>query len=96
IKLYHGLGIWIEVTTLIIPGYNDDLEELKRIAKFITDIDVGIPWHVTGFYPAYKLNDVSPTSLETLRKAVEIGRKAGLEYVYKGNINEGENMYYEN
>ena len=93
IKLYHDLGIWIEVTTLIIPGYNDDLDELKNISEFIRKIDASIPWHVTGFYPSYKLNDISPTSVETLRKAVEIGRKAGLEYVYQGNINQGENTY---
>ena len=93
IKLYHDLGIWVEVTTLIIPSYNDDSDELKRIAEFITDIDACIPWHVTGFYPAYKLNDISSTSVETLRKAVKIGRKAGLEYVYQGNINQGENTY---
>jgi pyruvate formate lyase activating enzyme len=93
IKLYHDLDIWVEVTTLIIPGYNDDSNELKRIAEFITNIDLGIPWHVTGFYPAYKLNDISSTSVETLRKAVEIGRKAGLEYIYQGNINQGENTY---
>jgi len=93
IKLYHHLGIWIEVTTLIIPGYNDDSKELKRIAEFISDIDASIPWHVTGFYPVYKLNDISPTTRETLRKVVEIGRKAGLEYVYQGNVREGENTY---
>jgi pyruvate formate lyase activating enzyme len=93
IKLYHDLGIWIEMTTLIIPGYNDDSDELKHIAEFIINIDASIPWHVTGFYPAYKLNDVSSTSVETLRKAVEIGRKAGLEYVYQGNINQGEKTY---
>ena len=52
-----------------------------------------IPWNVTGFYPSYELNDISPTSAETLRKAVEIGRKARLEYVYQGNINQGENAY---
>jgi len=93
IKLYHDLGIWIEVTTLIIPGYNDDTEELKSIAEFIRKVDASIPWHVTGFYPSYKLNDISPTSAETLRNAVEVGKKAGLEYVYQGNINQGENTY---
>ena len=66
---------------------------LGCIAEFIRKIDAGIPWHVTGFYPSYKLNDISPTSAGTLRKAVEVGRKAGLEYVYQGNINEGENTY---
>jgi len=93
IKLYHNLSIWIEVTTLIIPGYNDDSNELKNIAEFIRKIDASIPWHVTRFYPAYKLSDIPPTSLETLRKAVEIGKKAGLEYVYQGNVREGENTY---
>jgi pyruvate formate lyase activating enzyme len=93
IKLHHNLGMWVEVTTLIIPGYNDDLEELKSIAEFIRKIDAGIPWHVTGFYPAYKFTDIPPTPRETLRKAVEIGRKAGLEYVYQGNVREGENTY---
>jgi len=93
IKLYYDLGIWIEITTLIIPGYNDDLEELKSIAEFIRKIDASIPWHVTGFYPSYKLNDISPTSAETLRKSVEIGKKAGLKYVYQGNIKQGENTY---
>ncbi|HSQ84928.1 MAG TPA: AmmeMemoRadiSam system radical SAM enzyme, partial [Desulfobacterales bacterium] len=82
IKLYYELGIWIEVTTLIIPGHNDDPEELKKTAEFIRNIDATIPWHVTGFHPTYKLNDIPPTPVETLRKAVEIGRKAGLEYVY--------------
>lgn len=93
IKLYYNLGIWIEVTTLIIPGYNDDSDELKGIAKFIKEIDASIPWHVTGFYPAYKLTDIPPTSVETLRKAIEIGKKAGLDYVYQGNVGEGENTY---
>jgi pyruvate formate lyase activating enzyme len=91
IKLYYELGIWIEVTTLIIPGYNDDPEELKKTAEFIRNIDPTIPWHVTGFHPTYKLNDISSTPVETLRKAVEIGIQAGLEYVYQGNLCEGEN-----
>ena len=54
---------------------------------------LAIPWHITGFYLLSKLNDISPTSAETLRKAVGIGRKAGLEYVYQGNVNQGENTY---
>jgi pyruvate formate lyase activating enzyme len=91
IKLYHKLGVWIEVTTLIIPGYNDGSEELKEIARFIRDIDKDIPWHVSRFFPAYKLTHVSSTPLKTLEKAVEIGKEAGLEYVYQGNAGEGEN-----
>jgi pyruvate formate lyase activating enzyme len=96
IKLYHKLGIWIEVTTLIILGYNDGPEELKEIARFIRDIDKGIPWHVSRFFPAYKLANVPYTPLKTLENAVEIAKKAGLEYVYQGNVGEGENTFCPN
>lgn len=95
IRLYRELGIWVEVTTLIIPGYNDDEEQLRGIAAFIKGVGVGIPWHVTAFYPAYKLLDVPLTPVESLRKAREIGKKAGLRYVYEGNVpgEGGENTY---
>jgi pyruvate formate lyase activating enzyme len=81
------------VTTLIIPGYNDDLGELRRIASFLSDIDSTIPWHVNAFYPTYKLTDAPPTSLGILEKAVEIGKQAGLSYVYQGNMRRGEDTY---
>ena len=95
IRLYRELGIWVEVTTLIIPGYNDDEEQLKGIAGFIKDIGEDIPWHVTAFYPAYKLLDVPPTPVEALMRARELGKKAGLRYVYEGNVpgEGGENTY---
>ena len=95
IKLYHELGVWIEVTTLIIPNYNDSGEELKQIADFLVSIDPGIPWHVTQFYPTYKLTTERRTPVETLQKARQIGFKAGLRYVYTGNIpgDAGENTY---
>lgn len=95
IKLYKELGIWIEVTTLLIPGYNDDENQLEEIARFISSVGVDIPWHITAFFPTFKLPDVSPTSVELLRKAREIGIKAGLRYVYEGNIpgKGGENTY---
>jgi len=93
IKLYYNLDIWIEITTLIIPGYNDDSEELKKIAEFIRSIDADIPWHVTAFHPTYKLTNAPSTQVKTLRKAVEIGKKTGLNYVYQGNVIEGENTY---
>jgi pyruvate formate lyase activating enzyme len=93
IKLYYDLGIWIELTTLIIPGLNDEKDELRKIAEFIGNIDVNIPWHVTGFSPNYKLKNISSTKLETLDIAVEIGKKAGLKYVYQGNIRKDENTY---
>jgi pyruvate formate lyase activating enzyme len=96
IKRYYTAGIGIEVTTLIIPGYNDSSEELEDIAKFIKDIDRSIPWHVSRFFPAYRLKSADPTPMETLQRAVEIGREAGLEYVYKGNIGEGENTFCPN
>jgi pyruvate formate lyase activating enzyme len=96
IRLYYKLGIWVEVTTLVIPGYNDSAEELEEIARFIRNIDKSIPWHVSRFFPAYKLMNVPTTPLETLRKAVEIGKEVGLEYIYQGNVGEGENTFCPN
>lgn len=95
IQLYHELGVWLEITTLIIPGLNDSADELKQIAKFIYDIDPAIPWHVTAFYPAYKMLDRPSTPVETLRRARQIGLDTGLRYVYEGNIpgEGGENTY---
>jgi pyruvate formate lyase activating enzyme len=95
IRLYKELGVWVEVTTLIIPGYSDDESQLKGIAGFIVSVDEKIPWHVSAFYPAFKLPDVPPTTRESLRKARDIGIKAGLRYVYEGNIpgEGGENTY---
>jgi pyruvate formate lyase activating enzyme len=86
IKLYKELGIWIEVTTLIIPTLNDSEEQLRGIAEFIASVDPSIPWHVTQFHPEYKLMGLPRTPLEILRKAREIGIEAGLKYVYEGNV----------
>jgi pyruvate formate lyase activating enzyme len=98
IKLYKELDIWVEVTTLIIPGYSDDENQLKDMAQFIENTGEDIPWHITAFYPAYKLQNVSPTPVESLRKAREIGLKTGLRYVYEGNVpgEGGENTYCYN
>jgi pyruvate formate lyase activating enzyme len=94
IQLHKKLGIWIEITTLIIPGLNDSEENLTKIAEFIHDLDPGIPWHISRFYPAYQLIDLPPTPVETLRKARQIGSKVGLRYIYQGNVpGEGENTY---
>ena len=94
IKLHKQLGIWIEVTTLVIPNLNDSEENLTQIAEFLSDLGEEIPWHVSRFYPAYKLIDLPSTPLGTLRRAKEIGEKAGLRYVYQGNVpGEGENTY---
>ncbi|MBI5191076.1 MAG: AmmeMemoRadiSam system radical SAM enzyme [Nitrospirae bacterium] len=95
IRLYHEFGIWVEITTLIIPGLNDGEDELKKIAGFLASIDVNIPWHVTAFHPTYRLMDRPRTPAATLRKARRIGLDAGLRYVYEGNIpgEGGENTY---
>jgi len=90
IKLYNELGIWIEVTTLVIPSYNDSEEALTRLAEFIAEVSLHIPWHVTAFYPMYKLTGLQPTELSTLRRAREIGLGAGLKYVYTGNLPDYE------
>ena len=86
ITLYHQLGIWIEITTLIIPTYNDSDQELRDIARFIKNLDERIPWHITAYYPTYRLTDKPRTPVKTLRKAREIGLSEGLRYVYEGNV----------
>ena len=87
IKEYKRRGIWIELTTLVIPNWNDSDEELKGIATFIAQhLGVETPWHVTQFYPTYKLTDQPRTPLSTLRRAREIGVAAGLRHVYEGNV----------
>ena len=86
IKLANELGIWVEVTTLIIPTHNDNPEELSRIAEFIANTDKDIPWHISQFYPTYKLTNLPRTPIEILHKAREIGLQAGLHYVYEGNV----------
>ena len=80
------LGIWEEVTTLIIPTLNDSTEELKQMAKFLVEISPDLPWHLSAFYPAYRLLTVPSTPQKTLIKAYQIGKNTGLRYVYTGNI----------
>ena len=91
IRLYKELGIWIEITTLIIPGHNDSDEELNNIARFIRSVGNDIPWHVSRFHPTYKLINAPRTPVDTLKRARQIGVDAGLRYVYEGNVpGEGE------
>lgn len=79
--------IWMEITTLVVPGKNDSDDELKAIAEFIAkEASVDVPWHVSRFYPQYKLTDNAPTGEKELLRAYEIGREAGLRYVYVGNL----------
>lgn len=95
IGLFHELGVWVEVTTLIIPGLNDSSEELRDIARFIKGVSPAMPWHVTAFFPNYKMQDRPPTPISTLRLARNIGLEEGLKYVYEGNVpgEGGENTY---
>jgi pyruvate formate lyase activating enzyme len=93
LRKMKGLGIWVEVTTLVIPGLNDGDEEFREIARFLKDLGPETPWHVSRFHPTYRLTTVSHTPAATLRRAREIGLHEGLHYVYTGNIrgDEGEN-----
>ncbi len=95
IRLYRQLGVWVEVTTLVIPGLNDSEEELRQIAKFVRSVGPEVPWHVSQFYPAYKMVDRGRTPVGTLRHAREIGLETGLRYVYEGNVpgEGGEHTY---
>ena len=92
LKLVKKLKIWVEVTTLILPTINDSDEELREIANFIAGLGKETPWHVSRFHPDYNMFDIPPTPVETIKRAREIGKKAGLCYVYTGNIlwHEGE------
>ncbi len=97
IRLMKRYGIWIEVTTLVVPGSNDSPEELSAIARFIAEVDKGIPWHISRFYPDYNFSDRQATPLGKLKEAESLGRKAGLNYVYIGNvIGEGNDTYCPN
>jgi len=92
LRRYRELGIWLEVTTLVIPGENDGEEDLAGCAGFIArELGVDVPWHVSAFHPTYRLTNRPRTPVETLRRAAAIGRAAGLRFVYEGNvIAEGE------
>lgn len=86
IRLMKKLNIWIEVTTLVVPGENDGEEELTNIARFIAGLDPDIPWHISRFHPNYKFHDAQATPLDALRKALSIGKREGLRYIYIGNV----------
>jgi len=79
-------GFWLEVVTLVVPGFNDSDDELSAIAEFLAGLSVAIPWHVTAFHPDYKMTDPPATPVATLIRAREIGKQAGLHHVYLGNV----------
>jgi len=94
LKTIKRFGIWLEVTTLVIPGINDDPAELKDAVSFVAlELGLDTPWHISRFFPAYKMADVPATPLLKLEEAREIGREAGLRYVYLGNVASGEDTF---
>ncbi|MBI4443168.1 MAG: AmmeMemoRadiSam system radical SAM enzyme [Acidobacteria bacterium] len=86
IRRLHEMAFWVEIVTLVVPGFNDSDDELRRLAEFLAGVSPDFPWHVTAFHQDYKMKDSDNTSAETLLRAAEIGRKAGLRYVYAGNL----------
>jgi pyruvate formate lyase activating enzyme len=95
IRLLHQKRFWLEIVTLVIPGFNDAADELRRMAEFLVSVSPDIPWHVTAFHRDYKMRDRENTSVKTLLRAAEIGVKAGLHFVYAGNL-PGRVGPYEN
>jgi pyruvate formate lyase activating enzyme len=97
IERLKGMGFWLEIVTLVIPGVNDSEKELKGIAKFLASIDRNIPWHVTAFHSDYKMMGTPDTNPEQLNVGFAIGKEAGLRYVYSGNrpgeVGTTENTY---
>jgi len=86
VRRLHDLGLWLEIVTLLIPGFNDSDDELRRLTDFLVNLSPNIPWHVTAFHKDYKMEDPDNTRPEDLLRAAEIGKKAGLQYIYAGNL----------
>jgi pyruvate formate lyase activating enzyme len=80
------MGFWLEVVTLLVPGFNDSSRELDALARFLSGVSPDIPWHVTAFHPAYRMTALRSTPANALLRAALIGREAGLRYVYAGNL----------
>ena len=86
IRALHQMGLWVEIVTLLIPGFNDSDEELRRLTQFLADVSPDIPWHVTAFHQDYKMNDPANTRPRDLLRAAAIARESGLRYIYAGNL----------
>jgi pyruvate formate lyase activating enzyme len=100
IRMLYEMGFWVEIVTLIVPGFNDSDDELKRLAGFLASVSPDLPWHVTAFHKDYKMTEPENTSSQTLVRAARIGKAAGLRFVYAGNMpgrtGELENTYCPN
>ncbi len=93
LKKIKQLGIWLEVTSLIIPNVNDDHDEIRDMANFVaTELGVDVPWHISRFFPAYKMKEIPATPIQTLQMAKKIGLEAGLNYVFLGNLGDNGNL----
>jgi pyruvate formate lyase activating enzyme len=86
IRRLHESGFWVEIVTLLVPGFNDSEDELKRMAEFLASVSPAMPWHVTAFHRDYKMTDPPDTTPEALLRAAAIGKRAGLQFVYAGNL----------
>lgn len=93
IEMLHEKGFWVEIVTLVVPGFNDSDDELREIAKFLVGVSPDIPWHVTAFHPDYKMRDHDWTHAKRLVSAAEMGYEMGLRYVYAGNVPGGVGRY---
>ena len=86
IRALHARGLWVEIVTLLVPGFNDSAEELTKLTEFLASVSPDIPWHVTAFHQDYRMVDPMDTTPAQLRAAAAIGKRAGLRYVYAGNL----------
>ena len=86
IRSLHAMGVWLEIVTLLIPGFNDSPDELKGLTEFLASVSPDIPWHVTAFHQDYKMDDTRDTRPDDLLRAIEIGKHAGLRFIYAGNL----------
>ena len=92
IRSLHEAGVWIEITTLLIPGLNDDEKSLDFIAGFIASVDKLIPWHISRFHPTYRMTDRPPTPMRSLERAYLRGEQAGLKFIYLGNVPQRQDL----
>jgi pyruvate formate lyase activating enzyme len=86
IQSLHARGVWLEIVTLLVPGFNDSEEELTALTEFLASVSFDIPWHVTAFHQDYRMRDTAATTASQLQRAAALGRRAGLRHVYAGNL----------
>jgi len=91
VENYYKNKIFVEITSLIVPGHNDSERMIRKMAKFIAGLDKNIPWHISAFHPCHKMKNTPSTDVETIEKAREIGRQEGIKYIYAGNRGESDN-----